>query len=96
MGDPTVNDLRCLKYTRDGSIHYKLSFKDDFELLPQKPRIVSSRQPDQLYVSRLAISSQKFKDLQELKNVLPGTAHEFYDKLTHEPKKRDKNVSKNN
>lgn len=27
-GDAKVSDIRCLKYSNDGKIHYKLSFKD--------------------------------------------------------------------
>lgn len=33
-GDAKVTDIRCLKYSNDGKIHYKLSFKDEFKLLP--------------------------------------------------------------
>lgn len=33
-GDPKVTDIRCLKYDSNGKIHYKLSFKDDFKVLP--------------------------------------------------------------
>ncbi|GFN99821.1 hypothetical protein PoB_002632700 [Plakobranchus ocellatus] len=28
-GDPTVNDLRCLKYSPDGELSYKLTFDED-------------------------------------------------------------------
>lgn len=94
VGDPTVNNLRCLKYTSDGKIHYKLSFKDGYKLLPHKSNGNPPEQPMKLYNSRLAISSTKFKNLQELKSVLPKSAHEFYDNLKHEPKKRDKIVTK--
>lgn len=94
VGDPTVNDLRCLKYTSDGKVNYKLTFKDGYQLLPQIPRHIAAWQPKKLYSSRLPISSNKFMDLQELKTVLPKTAYEFYDNLTHEPKKRDNKKSK--
>lgn len=33
-GDAKVTDIRCLKYSDDGKIYYKLNFEDEFKLLP--------------------------------------------------------------
>jgi hypothetical protein len=33
-GDPKVVDIRCLKYSTDGNIYYKLHLNDDYELIP--------------------------------------------------------------
>lgn len=34
VGDPTVQDIRALKYDSDGSIKFKVRHSDDFKVLP--------------------------------------------------------------
>ncbi|GFN94285.1 hypothetical protein PoB_002079100 [Plakobranchus ocellatus] len=52
--DPTVNDLKCLKYSPDGELSYKLTFDEDWKCLPkargQKP---TSVHPTLLHTSQL-------------------------------------------
>lgn len=33
VGDPKVTDIRCLKYSPEGKIYYKLNYQDDYEEL---------------------------------------------------------------
>ena len=88
-GDPTVVDLRCLKYLPSGEIHWKLRYTDDWnQQLPsrksshnQKSTNLDQLKP--LYHSPLKIKSDKFKDLQFLKQVILPDYHAFYDNLIH-------------
>lgn len=82
-GDPKANDLRCLQYTSDGKILYKLNFDDDFKLLPQPTTNQNILEPRVLHENRLQVSSSKWKHLQELKEVLPPDSHSFYDNISH-------------
>ncbi|KAG8335066.1 hypothetical protein J6590_077420 [Homalodisca vitripennis] len=34
VGQPKVTDIRCLLFTEDGKISYKLNYEDDYKLLP--------------------------------------------------------------
>ncbi|KAK3757809.1 hypothetical protein RRG08_036698 [Elysia crispata] len=81
---PNVTKLRALKYTPDGSMFFKTSFADDWELLPL-PRndVIPVNGPDRLYSSRLKIKQSKYDHLQSLKSVLLKDAHAFYDNLPH-------------
>lgn len=81
-GDPQVHDLSALKYSPCGSISYKLSFDQDWEILPQRRRQVETG-PKQLHGSSLKIKQSKFKHLQELKPFIPRDYHSFYDNLPH-------------
>ncbi|CAH4034442.1 unnamed protein product [Pieris brassicae] len=36
VGDPQVTDIRCLKYEPDGSIKFKLSHSEEYQLLPRR------------------------------------------------------------
>lgn len=82
--DPTVSNLKCLRYSLDGQIYFKLHFKDDFTLLPHRPRDVIFFVPEKLYVGRQPITEKKYKHLQELKVFLPYDTHSFYDALPYQ------------
>ncbi len=83
-GDPCVTDLRAIKYISDGTIQYKLNHNDDDWLnLPVKPKPIVTLPYPPLYCSRLEITQRKYKDLQELKQVIPIEHHSFYDNLPH-------------
>ncbi|KAG5893081.1 hypothetical protein JTB14_029477 [Gonioctena quinquepunctata] len=83
-----VTDLRALKYSPNGEIHYKLRFGEDFRLLPQrknnKIEPCNISQLNNLFTERRNITRKKYQDLQELKNSLPGDFHEYYTALPHE------------
>lgn len=84
-GDPTVTDIRCLRYNHSGMIDYKLSFDDEWKILPR--RISKSKEDasiPQLYSSCIKIKAEKFTHLQQLKKVIPQDFHAFYDSLPHE------------
>ena len=90
VGDPTVNNLRCIRYNPDGTVIFKLSHSDaEWSPLPM-PRSCcqSSVQPvttmPTLFTAPLQIKQQKWKHLQELKRVIPADYHSFYDNLAHE------------
>ena len=86
--DPTVSDLRVLKYLPDGKIQYKLKFTDEYKDLPQRPKMPKLNdvilQP--LFKERLPIKSSKWKHLQDLKPVLEKEVHSFYDNIPHSSK----------
>lgn len=84
-GDHCVVDIRALRYNSNGTIDYKLHFADDFIPLPRRPKKVSSLidSVPTLYESRQPISKIKYDHLQELKRVIPGDCHSFYDNLAY-------------
>lgn len=84
--DPTVTDIRVLKY-ENGSISYKLSFDDEFTELPIRKKKSSTNQPivlNKLHAGKLKIPETKWKHLQILKKELPIDTHCFYDQLPYE------------
>ena len=88
VGDPTVTNVRALKY-EDGSIQYKLKFSDDWQDLPRPRRARQSLarevelSPPSLYQDHRPINDSKYEHLQQLKFVIPGDYHTFYDGLRH-------------
>lgn len=86
--DPTVSDLRCLKYLPDGTIHYKVNYDDEYKILPQRTRLPTLPKETifkPLFPARLPIKNTKWKHLQELKTVLNLDVHSFYDNLPYIP-----------
>ena len=86
-GDPTVTDLRCMKYT-GAAVQYKLRFSDDWKELPRPRRArqndpASDGPPPALYTERRKIKPSKYEHLQQLKFVMPADYHAFYDQLHH-------------
>ncbi|ESO88618.1 hypothetical protein LOTGIDRAFT_165402 [Lottia gigantea] len=83
IGDPTVSNLRCLKYTSEEPIQYKIKYTDSYAELPvpRRTSIIPGGKLKALYSSKLKIKSSKYKHLQELKEVLPKDYHNFYDSL---------------
>lgn len=88
-GDPTVTDLRCLKYLPTEEIQWRLQYTDDWhQQLPSRrasstasvPCSLEQLQP--LYHSSLKIKKDKFKDLQFLKQVILSDYHSFFDNLS--------------
>lgn len=86
-GDPTVTDLRALKYCPTGEIYYKLQFADDWQPLTKRTcrnkNVISTETIPQLYNAPPKIKTEKFQHLQDLKHVIPKDFHSFYDKLRH-------------
>lgn len=84
-GDPQVTDIRCLRYQPDGRILFKLMFEDDWEELMVRgnsTRIVSH--PVELFQTQRKITAAKWKQLQEMKPVIPRDIHYFFDSLPHD------------
>lgn len=87
VGDPTVQNIRALKYNPNGSIEYKLRHSDNFQLLPvrlNKQTPIPVQKLPRLYRGKLKIKREKFDHLQSLKNTLEQDYHNFYDTLEHE------------
>ncbi|CAF4848935.1 unnamed protein product [Pieris macdunnoughi] len=87
FGDPTVTDLRGLKYKPDGTIWYSLNFDEPLQPLPQPPMKITNIKPleelPKIFSERLPISQRKYKDLQDLKAVIPSNCHSYYDELPY-------------
>lgn len=86
-GDPCVVNIRCLMYSPTGSISYKLSYLDEWKILPQPKNLNVKSSPfkdlPSLYNESQKIKPQKFQHLQELKAVIPKEFHSFYDNLNY-------------
>lgn len=86
-GDPCVTNIRCLKYSPNGSVFYKLSYVDEWKILPQPQNLNVKSKPlkdlSNLYNESQKINPKKFQHLQELKAVIPKEFHNFYDNLKH-------------
>ena len=87
-GDPHVTHIRCLCYSPDGVIRYKLSVDEDWNIVPKTKTYdlrttgtVVTLTP--LFTGRLKIPESKFKHLKELKEYIPKDHHPFYDSLLH-------------
>ncbi|CAG9812843.1 unnamed protein product [Phaedon cochleariae] len=87
--DPTVNDLRCLKYTPEGVIFYKIDYsQEDYQPLPKRPvHTHANFEKRSLYKTRIPISKQKYDHLQQLTEVLPAEVKTFYDEIPFSTKK---------
>ena len=81
--DPTVHDLRGLKYLPNGKIKFKLRLNNDvtWEVLPQRINTQSEVKWVQMFPNPIPIKKRKFDDLQAMKHVIPKSCHYFYDAL---------------
>lgn len=83
--DPTVADLRCLKYSPEGVIHYKVNYEDNYRLLPQRPKLPplpKNATFKALFSKRLPIKNTKYQHLQDLKTLMKYVeVHNFYGSL---------------
>jgi hypothetical protein len=60
-GDPQVTDLVALKYTPAGELEYKLNFKDEWQLLPTRPKAGEYQNTiKSLHEAPLRIKTRKF------------------------------------
>lgn len=81
-----VVDIRGLKYEPRGKIFFKTDLADDWANL--RPRTRANPRADgtltTLYQRKLPITASKFKNLQEIKEVMiPNEFWSFYDNLPH-------------
>ena len=81
--DPTVHDLRGLKYLPNGKIKFKLRLNNDvtWEVLPQRINTQAEVKWVQMFPNPIPIKKRKFDDLQAMKHVIPKSCHYFYDAL---------------
>lgn len=83
--EPTVTDLRALRYNLEGSIDYKLTFDDEWKPLPSRQKKIPNETPKYppSNKAKIPIKKTKFTHLQELKKVIPDDCHTFYDLLPY-------------
>lgn len=83
-GDPVVVQLKAIKYTSKG-ISYKLQFDEEYRLLPKRPKTIDLDHAEfpKLHSAPLSVTERKFKDLQEIKNVIPRDCWPYYESLPH-------------
>lgn len=86
VDDPTVTDLKQIKYTSNGTIEIKISFDETgWSPLPMRSKsFLPIRHYPNLHSKMLPISDKKYKHLQSLKNILTADCHAFYDNIPHE------------
>jgi hypothetical protein len=87
-GDPTVTDIRCLKYNPDSTIQYKINYDDQWINLPNKNRKEHNYTIKNLYNEPIKIKEDKFLHLQQLKLVLPKHTWPFYDSVQYTKNKK--------
>ncbi|BES90489.1 Hypothetical protein NTJ_03297 [Nesidiocoris tenuis] len=91
-GDPTVTDLRAIMYDPTGTIKFKLAFDNDWQELPvthrNRKRIPVIKEFPNLYRSRPLIPRDKYNDLQDLLQFIPGDCRPYYDSIPHEMESR--------
>ena len=94
VSDPTVNDIKQLRYDADGGISYKLTHRDDevFTLLPIMRRLETPTYPEycQLYSAPRPLTLEKYNHLQVLKGTVPQYYGHYYDALPHCDTKKSK------
>jgi len=81
-GDPSVTDVRCIKYKPDSFIQFKLNYTHKWQDLPHRNKI-GHFEVKKMYTERLKIKNETFNQLQQLKSVLPKHTWEYYDNMTH-------------
>lgn len=81
--EPTVTDIKAISYSEDGTLRVKLSFDDDWQILPVRPKLIPVPVDNypKLHNSRLKLTASKWKHLQELKQFIPKDCQVFYDNL---------------
>ena len=81
-GDPFVTDVRQFIYRESGVTQYKLRHTGQWCDLPRTAKVPNvTTTTTQLYSEPPKIKLSKFKDLQELKAVIPRDYQTFYDNL---------------
>ncbi|KAL7865196.1 hypothetical protein SRHO_G00104430 [Serrasalmus rhombeus] len=85
-GDATVHELRAVKYNISGAVEYKLQHSDGWSPFPR--RELRSLGNDSSVISRLhstclTVKEQKYRHLQQLKELIPKDFHSFHDSLKH-------------
>ncbi|KAK3780889.1 hypothetical protein RRG08_052047 [Elysia crispata] len=82
-GDPTVGDLKAIRYER-GEVQYKLSHNDDWEMLPQRVREVEL-DTLQLFHQQSQITQRKFQDVVSMLSIMPTVhAKRCFENLPHD------------
>jgi hypothetical protein len=80
VGDPTVNDVRCYKYTKEGEMLYKLKVDDVFTPMPHKihKSCRSNLTRKACFDAELSLSETKRKHMEELSVYIPLEKRETF------------------
>jgi hypothetical protein len=71
-----VTDIRCLRYTPNMELFYKLNYSDNWTIMPHK--VSNGQYPiGKLYMQQIPIKNSKWTHLQELLHVIPQRYHFF-------------------
>lgn len=77
--DPTVAQLRSLKYLPNGDVKFKVNFDQEYNHLPNRIKEYTGyTEPKPLHTCELPIQHGKWK---HLPTVIPAEHHYFYDNL---------------
>jgi len=87
VGEPTVTDLRAIKYSPNENVYYKTCHSQDYVLFNNR-RInrddtFTFNNLPKLYSKPLPIKKDKWDHLQKLKDSIPCDFHSFYDNLPY-------------
>ncbi|KAJ4436319.1 hypothetical protein ANN_18950 [Periplaneta americana] len=79
VNDPTVTDLRIIKYDSKNVICYKLDFTQDFQELSTRPKAVQDEEFPRLYMERLKIKRRSDNAVE----MSPGSSTKSYPAFAH-------------
>lgn len=83
VGDPTVSDIRCLKYEGTGQITYKLNYTGEWQNFTKRPNLGHKVSIDPRYTERLKIKAEKYNHLQILKKAMDAEFWSYYENIPH-------------
>lgn len=82
-GDPVVTDLIRLQYNPTGKIKYILDYFAELQPLLSRPKKNVGVVFPPLNSEPVKIPKNKWKDLQDIKFVIPHDCYSYYDVLSH-------------
>lgn len=83
VGDPTVSDIRSLRYNCEGEITYKLNYSDEWSKFTRRPNLSENVCITNHYKERLKIKADKYEHLQVLKKEMDPIFWSYYETLPH-------------
>lgn len=84
VGDHTVHDLKGLEYHNNGEVRYKVSFDDEWDVLPQRVQVPATPlQWVRMFEGPLPLTLRKYNDLKSMQHVMPQECRFYYDNLPH-------------
>lgn len=82
--DPTVTDIKGLRYCPNGDLRVKIDISQDWQELPIRSQVIPPIEIyPKLHSAPLKITKKKWSHLQDLKSVIPKDCHAYYDSLPY-------------